>query len=457
MKLKKVISSFMVTAMVTGMLVGCGNGNQDQGTVKVEKNPETQAESVAADTGSAAAAEAVTLEYWTWFPSVDQASEAVAAFETENPNIKVNMTVMESKAFQEKVPLALSTEEDIDIIGVQPSAFAEQVQDYLADLEPLMETAAGADWKTSYSEAAYTQANQLTGDKTKMLALVNSGSMIGYVNIDLLKEIGCEIPTTLEEYKTVAGKLHEKYPEKYAGVFAGKDAWVCDEMMLTILGQQGDTYNQWRYKGADVNSPEYIMAMDNLKKYFDEGVFSQDVMDLDYASASEEFSNGDALVYYMGSWESPLLSPTLREKNGVSLKNVGAMALPVVEKGGTATVRGYLDCCIGVVDYSAKKEAAAKFVAFMTVGEGADILSNQLIGPSGKKACVTAESMFGSAEEKAGWETVCNLITNASADRNNVSGYSDIEGAGVQSVINGTKTSEEVAESLQTEWTSGKY
>ena len=34
-------------------------------------------------------------------------------------------------------------------------------------------------------------------------------------------------------------QLKEKYPDKYAGVFAGKDAWVVDEMMLTVLGQQG--------------------------------------------------------------------------------------------------------------------------------------------------------------------------------------------------------------------------
>ena len=50
------------------------------------------------------------------------------------------------------MPLALSTEEDIDVIGVQPSAFAEEVQDYLANLDELMPEAAGEDWKELYSE-----------------------------------------------------------------------------------------------------------------------------------------------------------------------------------------------------------------------------------------------------------------------------------------------------------------
>ena len=99
-----------------------------------------------------------------------------------------------------------------------------------------------------------------------MLVLTNSGSMIGYYNAALLKELGCDVPKTIEEYKVAAEKLKEKYPDKYAGVFAGKDAWVMDEMMLTVLGQQGDYYNQWRYDGADVDSKEYKMAFEGFKK-----------------------------------------------------------------------------------------------------------------------------------------------------------------------------------------------
>lgn len=190
--------------------------------------------------------EQITLNYWTWFPSKDQIQETVDAFEKENPNIKINMTVMESKAFQEKVPLALSTEEDIDVIGVQPSAFAEEVQDYLANLDELMPDVVGADWKDAYSEKCLEQGNQLTSGDTKMLVLTNSGSMVGFYNAALLKDIGAEVPKTFAEYKAVAEAFKAKYPDKYVSVFAGKDSWVVDEMMLTVLGQQGDYYNNQR-------------------------------------------------------------------------------------------------------------------------------------------------------------------------------------------------------------------
>ena len=329
--------------------------------------------------------------------------------------------------------------------------------DYLADLDELMPEAAGEDWKELYSEKCLEQGNQLTGGDTKMLVLTNSGSMVGFYNAALLKEIGCEVPKTFEEYKAVAEAFKAKYPDKYVSVFAGKDAWVVDEMMLTVLGQQGDYYNKWRYEEAPVDSPEYKQAIDGLKKYFDEGIFSPDVLDLDYASATEEFTNGNALIYYMGSWEAPLLSNKLREGNGIELENVGAMALPVAEEGGQLTVRSYIDSGIGVVDYSEKKEAAAKFVAYLTVGEGADIFGKQLTGTSAKKDFVVDETLFDTEESKAGWDTVNELINTATADRNNVSGYSDVEGAAVQSVLNGSATTEDVLKDLQKEWTSGKY
>lgn len=443
MKVKKASAVVLSAILAMGTFTGCGASAN--GT-----SPKTESK---ADSGD----QQVTLNYWTWFPSTDQIDETIKAFEKENPGIKINMTVMESKAFQEKVPLALSTNEDIDVIGVQPSAFAEEVQDYLADLDVLMPDAAGKDWKSLYSAKCLEQGNKLTGGKTKLLVLTNSGSMVGFYNVALLKDLGAEVPKTFDEYKAVADQFREKYPDKYTSVFAGKDSWVMDEMMLTVLGQQGDYYNKWRYDGAPVDSPEFLAAMNGLKKYFDAGIFSPDILDLDYAAATEAFTNGDALIYYMGSWEAPLLSKTLREKNGIKLDNVGAMALPAAEKGGQLTVRSYIDSGIGVVNYSKKQEAAAKFVAYLTIGEGADIFGKQLTGTSAKNAFSVDESLFDSQEAKEGWNTIVDLINHATADRNNVSGYSDVEGAAVQSVINGSKSAPDALKDMQKEWTGGKY
>lgn len=59
-----------------------------------------------------------------------------------------------------------------------------------------------------------------------------------------------------------------------------------------------------------------------------------------------------------------------------------------------------------MVDYSEKKEAAAKFVAYMTLGDGADIFGKQLTGTSAKKDFAVDESLFDTEESKAGWDTM---------------------------------------------------
>ena len=46
-------------------------------------------------------------------------------------------------------------------------------------------------------------------------------------------------------------------------------------MMLTVLGQQGDYYNKWRYDGEPVDSEEFKEAINGLKKYFDEASSQQ--------------------------------------------------------------------------------------------------------------------------------------------------------------------------------------
>ncbi len=400
----------------------------------------------------------VEVNYWTWFPNQDQLSETIAAFEAENSDIKIKMTVMDSKTFQDKAPLALSTGEEIDIIGVQPSPFAATVEDYLVDLEEFMPTALGDDWNINYNQNILDKGKELTSGLAKFITILNSGSMIGFYNVKLLEELGKEVPTTIDEYEDVANALYAKYPDKLAGVFAGLEAWLVDEMLLTVLTQNGDYYNQFIYDGATLDSQEMVDALAGFKSFFDRGIFSMDIMDLDYASATEMFTNGDALVYYMGSWDATLLSSVLRDKNGIALEDVGAMALPVVYENGQPAVRAYLDCGVGIVEYSSKKEAAAKFVQYISSGDGVSILAKQFAGTPGALEFETDESMLTSPAAKNGWNLIVDLIANAPADRNNKSSYAAaVAGPTIQNVINGTMQVEEAATHMQEEWIAGGY
>ncbi len=408
--------------------------------------------------GATAASSPVTIKYWTWFPNEDQLKDAVADFEATNPDIKIELNIMESKAFQEKLPVALATKEDIDVVGVQPSTMVGQVKTYLADLDPLLKTESGDDWKSNLSEKDLNSCMMLLGGSgpLSIVPLFSSGAMIGYYNAAMLKEWGLTVPQTLEEYAAFADAVRAKDPSVLPAVYAGKEAWVNDEMMQNVMGQSSDYFNKFRYEKAPVDSQEFVDAMYGLKKFFDAGVFSMDIMDLDYGRAMEMFTTGKAATFYQGTWEAGILAESVRAEKGIALTDVGIMALPSVS-GGTPTLRSFLDCTVGIVSYSKKQEAAAKWVAYLTYGKGVDFWAKHFCGTPSKTGFVMDDNLLGTEAEQQGFKLLKELVSTATADRNNIPGYNDIEGASVQRVVMGDAKAEDEVKELQKEWSSGKY
>ena len=455
----KMMSVLIALLLCTGVFAGCGSGSAsetDADAAQSQTSVSTEMEDSPA-TPEDAAVGPVTLKYWTWFPNAEQLKPVVDAFQEKYPDIKIELNVMESKAYQEKLPVALSTGEDIDIVGVQPSAMVGQIQSYLSDLEPLMAKVVGPDWTSKIAKADIDACKTLTQGPLTIFPLFRSGAMIGYYNAKMLKDFGLQVPKTIDEYKAFSDAIRAKDATILPAVFAGKEAWVCDEMMLTVMGQSGDYYNQWRYKGAIVDSEQFINAMNGFKKFFDYGIFTKDVMDLDYGRAYEMFSTGKAATFYQGTWEAGIVAESVRKAKNIALEDVGIFALPTVEANGKATLRSFLDCTVGIVKSSKNQEAAAQWVSYLACGDGVDLWATNFIGSPGKVGFKLDESLLTTQAAKDGYQTMSDLVGTATADRNNVSGYSDIEGASVQKVITGMAKAEDEVKALQKEWSSGKY
>lgn len=443
---RKTSAIILGTMVIAASLAGCG------GKV-VEDQVSVPAAAEAVETQK----EPVTLKIWTWFPSDKQWEETIKKYEEINPNVKIELTVMESKAFQEKVPIALATGEEIDIVGVQPTAMASQIKGYLANLDELLVAEKGEAWAENYDKAALEDCKKLTGGDLNFLALVKCGAMVGYYNVDLFKELGLEVPKTLEEFKVISDTIKAKKPDILPAAFAAKEAWVSDEMMLTVMGQTSDYYNKWRYEEASVDDSHFIDAMKGYKKYFDEGIFTKEIMDLDYGRSYEMFTTGKAATFFQGTWEAGMISEKIRKENGMQIGDVGVFALPVVQNEGKPSLRAFLDAGMGIVEASEHKKEATDFLHFAIVGEGMNLLGKNFIGTPCKTDFVMDESLLTTPIAKESWDKITELVLNPTADRNNVSGYSDMEGSVVQNVILGGMTAEEGVKSLQTEWTSGKY
>lgn len=401
--------------------------------------------------------EQVTLQYWTWFPPLPTTEKFIAAFEEENPNIDVEITILESTVYQDKLPLSLAGGEELDLVAIQTSAMVDQVKADLMPLEPLLEEHVGTDWQSRINEKSVEQSRSLADDgELYILPMGSLGSVVGYYNVEILDEYGLEVPTTNEEFKAFAADLTAQNPDIVPVVFTGAN-WFQDEILLTLIGQTHPSFfNDIRYGDGKWNDPAYVQALRDFKQMYDDGIFSMDMIDLDYGRSLEVFYAGEAAILLQGTWEAGVLSESFREENGIELADVGLMPLPLMDEAGTPSIRSFIELGMAVPNNAAHPEEAMKLLEFIVLGNGVDEWAPTFINVPGKLGYELSDDALTSDAAQDGYSTLVDLVQNPSSDRNNVSAFSAVVGDAIIEVLNGADA-QEVADALQAEWESGRY
>lgn len=418
--------------------------------------PESDSSAEAADADTTQA-EPITLQFWTWFPPLPTTEKIIAAFEEENPNIDVEITILESTVYQDKLPLSLAAGEQVDLAAIQTSAMVNQVKADLMPLEPLLEAHVGADWASQINEKSVEQSRLLADDgELYILPMGSLGSVVGYYNAEILAEYGLDVPTNNEDFKAFADELAAQNPDILPVVFTGAN-WFQDEIVLTLIGQESPSFfNDIRYGDGRWDDPAYVQVLQEYKQMYDDGILSMDVMDLDYSRSLEIFYTGEAAILLQGTWEAGVLSEPFRQENGIALGDVGLMPLPLLHEEGTPSIRSFIELGMSVPNSAAHPEAAMKLLEFMVLGNGVDEWAPTFINVPGKLGYELPESALTSDAAVDGYNTLVQLVQNPSSDRNNVSAFSAVVGDGIIEVLNGADA-QEVAEKLQAEWESGRY
>ncbi len=362
------------------------------------------------------------------FPSSEAYAPAIARFEQLHPEVKVELTILESKNLQEKVPLALATEEDIDVVGVQSGQMSVQVAPSLLDLDPvLLEIYRRTLGRFLSDRSAMDISAATTGGTLKYLPMLKIGAMVGYYNVGIFRKYGLSVPRTIEEFHRLAETLHAKDRNILAASFNARDAWMMDEMMLTVMAQSGDYHNQWRYKGAPVDDIHFVDAMQGLKRFFDLDIFSRDLLDFDYgARARNVYHRPRSHLFSRDSGSRGYCRRRSGRGKRTHLDDVGAFALPLVKEGGKPALRAFVDGGAGIVATTRHPKAAAQWLAFMMFGEGTDILSQHVVSSFLKTGIKHDPAIFTSNAARQG----IALIDGCSQHRQRIaitfSSFSDV-------------------------------
>ena len=395
-------------------------------------------------------ADQVTLTFWSWLPTTDQSEEMIAAFEEQNPNIKIDYTRTEQDDYFEKLQVAMASGTGPDLFGLTTGAMTEQYAPFAEDMSGLGDEY-WSDWKDKISETAVEQCTTEDGTVVGMPLLVAGMTDLLY-NKTLMDECGIEkVPTTYEELKDAAEKAKE---HGYVCVAAGAaDDWVNSDWFVQISNEfeEGAVYEA--EKGERPWTDQcFVDTMTAWQNLFNDGIFEDGALGVaTYPDARDQYFFARKSVFFLtGSWHLGPTSPSNNEIQGTEIGNqgdtIGMSVFPSMTDDGTICGTSGVDIMLVVNKDCEEKEAAMKFVEFMANGDGQQYWVNQLQGEPVSKEISYTGTVDGELQQQS-IDEVNSYVSNAVGNRK--LSNSEVETA-IQVAMQNVAAGADPAEELQT-------
>ncbi len=402
------------------------------------------------DTASSdsASGDVVEIDFHTWQPTQDQWPELVEAFNKQYPNIKINFSRDEDfSAFKAKLDNAILADDMPDVWGVQVGAAFDEYASYAMPVEEY-----ASEWVDKVNATARKQATTNDGVEGAVPILL-AGSEYYLYNQTLMDELGIEKPTTYDEVVAASKKAREAGYSPFA--MGAKDAWHDSDFFVWMSNQfgEGDVY---KAAAGEIpwDSDSLVQAGEAWKALFTEGVFQDGATTVDtYPQARDDYFMARKAVFMpTGSWHVGAALTISPEVPGTAIEKdvIGMDVFPTIGSTDAGQTSG-VDVAFAITDGidEAKKDAAAKFIEFMAVGEGQQLWVNTL---QGFPVAEGVEIQLGDEETDLGKESVelvSKTLSEAKYDRKlSVPGKESLEndlGVVLQNIAGGADVKTELA------------
>lgn len=316
-----------------------------------------------------AGAETITIKVFTNLPDrttgqgfVEQ--QLFDAYMAENPDVKIEVEALDDEGYKTKFKAYAAGSQMPDLLSVwgQPG-FIDEVID--AGLLAELDSAAVADYGfIPGSLDGFSKNGKLYG-----LAR-NTDVMAFYYNQKMFAENGWTIPTTYEELLTLGEAIAAK------GILPvsmdGGDKWPLAIFVTDLLAKLGGPGLSGRIHDAieakDFSDPDFAKAGELLREAAQRGLFQTGFETADYGTAKNLFTNGQAAMYYMGSWEMSMAT-----NQDIEIRDdIRMFTMPVVEggKGGAYDITAWNGGGHSVSANGAQKDEAIKLLLYMYRPDG---------------------------------------------------------------------------------------
>ena len=284
--------------------------------------------------------------------------EIISDFEKENPDIKVKLTNVPDAGTVLKTRIASNDIPDVINSYPQNADFQEWAK------AGIFEDLTGKEYLGNLKEgSAETYAIE---DKVYSVPLTSNAWGFFY-NKDAFKELGLETPKTWAEFETLVAAIQKADKVPFAASINTADSWTLNGYhqlaWATVTGG---------YDGAEdalVRSPKGAIKTSNedfkmVANQLDllSGTAQKNANGATYDDAVATFAKGEALIFPNGLWALPAV------KNQNPTFEIGTFAYPGLKENEELTV-GAADLAVSISASSKNKEAAEKFVSYLTTKE----------------------------------------------------------------------------------------
>lgn len=302
---------------------------------------------------------------------------------TENTTVKTALTTMSKgacKSANDALPLKVETvpqaslDQKLQLLAGQDAlpvqfaagnapALTQQLakSGKVADLEKELKSLGVLD---QLEPAAVSTIKALYGGKVEVLPYEYNIEGVFY-NKKLFQENGIAVPGTWDELVAAAAKLDAKGIQPFSA--SGQQGWPITRLVSTYLYRSlgPDALQKVADGKAKLTDPEYVKAAEEVAALGKKGYFGKGIGSIDYDTAMNQFLNGKAAMFYMGSWALANVSDA--KQNKVGAENVGFMPFPAVA-GGKGSIDQYpsnvgLGITLGAKSFDKKTGAWASCIA----------------------------------------------------------------------------------------------
>ncbi len=396
--------------------------------------------------------EAETITVWHWMSDRDDAFQELAKRFEETTGIKVRFDLYApSEAYSQRIKASAQTNTLPDIYGIlgEKKDFASFIKSgYVADLTgPMNQKEATGTWKDTLFEKALSVNEFQLGNEYKVPPGVY-GVPLDVMTIQMLynrrlyAKAGLDPnvpPATWDEFMAHCKVLKEKGIPRFVSGFG--EIWMIDALAsnyaMNIMGEQKvfDTYAG----KVSYNDPDWVKVLSLFKQMTDEKVLVEGTVTMVNKTAEQTFANERAAYAFNGSWCVNVykgMNPDLE---------YSAIIPPKVTHLHPVMIWGGAGGSFVVNNQSPRKEAAIRFLRWLTADDQQAFLSTQTENLPSNKNCLKQISPILS-------EFANDMDNTTHPNIYPVHEYPTVTEAfdkGIQSILIGEKTPEQVAADVQ--------